>query len=211
MGERDGRDEVAVDFWFDPVCPYTWLTFRWMREVEKVRPVRVRWRLMSLEVLNEGREVNPEDPDGEWGEYLWYPVRLCAAAEREYGPGVLGRFYTALGTRLHVRGEWDAYAGALADTGLPAELAEAVGSTAYDGAIRASHAEAMALVGEDVGTPVIAVPGPGGGRTGLFGPVVSPAPRGEEAGRLWDGVLRLASVPGFFELRRARTGGPDFG
>ncbi|MEE1938228.1 disulfide bond formation protein DsbA [Streptomyces sp. TRM 70361] len=201
---------TPVDFWFDPVCPYTWITSRWLREVERVRPVRVRWRLMSLQVLNEGREVNPEDPEGEWGEYLWHPVRMCAAVEREYGTEAMGRFYDRLGERLHVRGEWDAPAGALADCGLPAERAAAAESTAYDAAVRASHAEAMALVGEDVGTPVTAVPAPDGGRAGLFGPVVSPAPRGEAAGRLWDGVQLLASVPGFSELGRARTGEPDF-
>ncbi|GAA2441123.1 disulfide bond formation protein DsbA [Streptomyces macrosporus] len=205
------RDRTTVDFWFDPICPYTWLAFRWLREVEKVRPVRMRPRLMSLRVLNEGREVDPEDPDGRWGDYLWYPVRLCAAVEREYGADALVRLYEALGRRLHVRGEWDAFPDALAAAGLPARPAAAVESAAYDGAIRASHARAVALVGEDVGTPVIGLPAPDGGRVGLFGPVVSPAPRGEDAGRLWDGLLLLASVPGFFELKRTRTGEPDVG
>ncbi|OKI09263.1 disulfide bond formation protein DsbA [Streptomyces sp. CB02923] len=197
---------VTADFWFDPVCPYTWVAAQWIREVARVRPVRVRLRLMSLQVLNEDREVNPEDPDGEWGAYLWAPVRACAAVEQRYGQEALGRFYRTLGTWLHHRGEWDGIERALSDAGLPREVAAAAWTTEYDTVIRASHARAVALVGADVGTPVIAV-----GGTAFFGPVVSPAPRGEAAGRLWDGALLMASVPGFYELRRPAAAEPDFG
>ncbi|MEU2792297.1 disulfide bond formation protein DsbA [Streptomyces sp. NPDC007100] len=197
---------ATADFWFDPVCPYTWVAAQWMREVARVRPVRVRWRLMSLQVLNEGREVNPEDPDGEWGAYLWAPVRACAAVEQRYGQEALDRFYAALGVRLHHRGEWDGIERALVDAGLPGGLAAAAWTTEYDAVIRASHARGIALVGEDVGTPVIAADG-----AAFFGPVVSPAPRGAAAGRLWDGVLLMASVPGFYELRRPAAAEPDFG
>ncbi|MFH9421795.1 disulfide bond formation protein DsbA [Streptomyces sp. NPDC017529] len=197
---------TTADFWFDPVCPYTWIAAQWMREVARVRPVRVRWRLMSLQVLNEGREVDPEDPDGEWGAYLWAPVRVCAAVEQRYGQEALDRFYAALGVRLHHRGEWDGIERALADAGLPGGPAAAAWTTEYDAAIRASHARGTALVGEDVGTPVIAADG-----VAFFGPVVSPAPRGAAAGRLWDGVLLMASVPGFHELCRPAAAEPDFG
>ncbi|UNO39861.1 DsbA family protein [Streptomyces sp. MST-110588] len=208
-GECSAR--TAVDFWFDPICPYTWIAAQWIREVERVRPVRVRWHVMSLQVLNEGREVNPEDPGGEWGDYLWAPVRVCAAVERQYGQEALARYYAALGIRLHHRGEWDALGAALADAGLPEGPAEAARDTGYDAAVRASHARAMALVGDDVGTPVIRTEDADGRQAAYFGPVVSPAPRGEAAGRLWDGTLLMASVPGFHELRRPPSGAPDFG
>ncbi|MEV5595120.1 disulfide bond formation protein DsbA [Streptomyces sp. NPDC052496] len=197
---------VTADFWCDPVCPYTWIAAQWLREVALVRPVRVRLRLMSLQVLNEGREVDPEDPDGEWGAYLRAPVRACAAVEQRYGQGALDRFYRALGVRLHHRGEWDGIERALSDAGLPRDVAAAAWTTEYDAVIRASHARAVALVGEDVGTPVVAV-----GPVAFFGPVVSPAPRGEAAGQLWDGALMTASVPGFYELRRPAAAEPDFG
>ncbi|KOT87714.1 DSBA oxidoreductase [Streptomyces sp. NRRL F-5755] len=204
--DEPGCPARAVDFWFDPVCPYSWIAARWIREVARVRPVRVRLRLMSLQVLNEGREVNPEDPGGEWGDYLWAPVRACAAVEQRYGHAALDRFSLALGVRLHHRGEWDGIERALADVGLPREVAGAAWTTEYDAVIRASHARAVALVGEDAGTPVVAVDG-----VAFFGPVVSPVPLGETAGRLWDGALKLASVPGFWELRRPADPAPGPG
>ncbi|MFE0422855.1 disulfide bond formation protein DsbA [Streptomyces sp. NPDC058953] len=193
---------MDVDFWFDPVCPYTYLTSRWLVEASAVRSFSVRWRVMSLAVLNEHRD---DDPEGDWGEYLWAPARVCAAVELRYGSRALGELLTGLGARFHLDGDWDAIPGALADAGLPAALASVAWTTEYDDAVRASHAEAVALVGTEVGTPVLGVPGPDGGRVGLFGPVVSPAPAGEAAGRLWDGFLLLASVPGFQEIKRTRT------
>ncbi|WP_030763022.1 DsbA family protein [Streptomyces sp. NRRL F-2664] len=198
----------TADFWFDPVCPYTWITSRWLVDVTRVRPVTVRWRVMSLSVLNEHRDDSPE---GEWEEYLWGPVRVCAAVEERFGRQALGDLLTAMGTRFHLRGDWGNLAGALADAGLPRRMAQAAGSTAYDGAVRSSHAQAVALAGADAGTPVVSVVRPDGERVGFFGPVVSPAPTGEAAGRLWDGLLLLAGVPGFYEVRRARAGPPRFG
>ncbi|MEO3756259.1 disulfide bond formation protein DsbA [Streptomyces sp. B6B3] len=205
----DGRR--IADFWFDPSCPYTWVSSRWLVEVTRVRPVVVRWHVMSLAVLNEGLDIDPEDPEGEyaeWGDYLWRPVRVCAAVAREHGQAALGRLFTELGVRMHQRGEWDAIPGALAEAGLPAGLAEAADSTAYDAAVRASHREGIGLVGTDVGTPVLAVSRPGRGRAAIFGPVVAPAPRGEAAGRLWDGALLLVQEPAFYELRRGRPAEP---
>ena len=199
--------QTIADFWFDPACPYTWITSRWMLEVEKVRPITVRWHVMSLSVLNEGRDDDPEgDPEG----YLWVPVRICVAAERKYGQEALGRLYTALGERFHVGdAEWDALPAALAGAGLPPELAEVGMSTDYDDAVRASHAEGIGLIGDHVGTPVISVAGADGRRVSFFGPVVSRIPRGEEAGRLWDGTLLVAGIPGFHELKGVAHEEPD--
>ncbi|AZM55626.1 disulfide bond formation protein DsbA [Streptomyces sp. WAC 01529] len=197
---------ASVDFWFDPVCPYTWITSRWLREVERVRGITVRWRVMSLAVLNEGLDVDPEDPEGLYGEYMRAPGRVCAAVGERHGNAALGRYFDVLGARLHEQRDWSGMTAALAGAGLPAELEAVAMTTEYDAAVRASHGQAMALVGEDVGTPVLAVEGAGA----LFGPVVSPAPRGEAAGRLWDGVVLMAGVEGFHEFKRP-YGDLDFG
>ncbi|WP_079143695.1 mycothiol-dependent nitroreductase Rv2466c family protein [Streptomyces luteocolor] len=197
---------VGVDFWFDPVCPYTWITSRWLREVERVRDVQVRWRVMSLAVLNEGLAVDPEDPEGLYGEYMKAHGRVCAAVRERYGNEALGRYFDALGSRVHERQDWSGMTAALAEAGLPAELESVAMTSEYDAVVRASHDAGTALVGTDVGTPVLAVEGAGA----LFGPVVSPAPRGEAAGRLWDGVVLMAGVRGFHEFRRS-YGEPDFG
>ncbi|SFB26853.1 Predicted dithiol-disulfide isomerase, DsbA family [Amycolatopsis marina] len=193
----------TVDVWFDPMCPYTWIISRWLLEVQQVRPVAVRWHVLSLAVLNEDREEDPEgDPDG----FLWMPVRLCAAVARKYGQEALGRLYTALGTRVHNQGEQrdDTFQNALSDAGLPRELAAVADSTEYDDAVRASHAEGLGLVGDHVGSPVLACTDEEGRRIAFFGPVLSTMPRGEQAARLWDGVLLVAGTPGFHELK----GGP---
>jgi 2-hydroxychromene-2-carboxylate isomerase len=201
------QEPTQLDFWFDPLCPWAWITSRWVLEVEKVRPVQARWHVMSLAVLNEGREDLPE----RYKEFMttaWGPVRACIAAEQKFGPEVVLPLYTALGTRFHhEKAERDraTIEAALAEVGLPAELADAAESTEYDEALRASHADGMDRVGYEVGTPVISVDG-----TSFFGPVVSPIPRGEAAARLWDGVLLVAGTDGFFELKRSRTRDPIF-
>ncbi|MEV0384310.1 disulfide bond formation protein DsbA [Nonomuraea sp. NPDC050643] len=194
--------KATADFWFDPSCPYTWLTSRWLLEVRQVRPVEVRWHVMSLSVLNEGRDDDPEgDPEG----YLWVPVRVCAAVRRLHGQEALGRLYTAMWTTGD--GDWlGDLRTALTTAGLPAELAETGLSGDYDDDVRASHAEAIALIGGDhVGTPIVAVTHDDGPRRGeravFFGPVVSRVPTGEQAGRLWDGTLLVAGTPGFHELK----------
>lgn len=200
------QERTVVDFWFNPVCPWAWIASRWIHEVEKVRPVTARWHVMSLSVLNEGRDI-PE----QYQELMrtgWGPVRICIAAEQEFGPEVLGPLYTALGTRFHhekAPRERATYEAALAEAGLPARLADAADATEYDEALRASHKEGIDRVGYDVGTPVISVNG-----LSVFGPVLSPIPRGDAAGKLWDGVLLIAGTDGFFELKRSRTRDPIF-
>ncbi|NLU71456.1 DsbA family protein [Streptomyces sp. HNM0575] len=206
-------EKTVADFWFDPRCPWAWLTSRWMLEVEKVRPVEVRWHVMSLSVLNEDKVDELPEKYRELLEAAWGPVRVCIAAEQKHGPEALGPLYTALGTRLHNRGQEQSrelIVEALEEAGLPAGLVDAADSTEYDEALRASHKEGIDLVGQDVGTPVIAVPGADGSPIAFFGPVVTPAPKGEAAAKLWDGTLMVASTPGFFEIKRTRDVGPVF-
>ncbi|MFH9748904.1 DsbA family protein [Streptomyces anulatus] len=206
--------KTPVDFWFDPLCPWAWMTSRWMLEVEKVRDVEVRWRVMSLAVLNEDKlDDLPEEYRDLLENKAWGPVRVVVAARQLHGDAVVGPLYTALGTRFHNNGEGptrEAVAAALKDVGLPADLAEYADSDRYDTELRASHKEGIDKVGQEVGTPVIAVPGADGEQIAFFGPVVTPAPKGEEAAKLWDGTLLVASIPGFYEIKRTRTQGPIF-
>ncbi|MGW6540722.1 mycothiol-dependent nitroreductase Rv2466c family protein [Streptomyces sp. NPDC055051] len=208
------ESRTTAEFFFDPLCPWAWMTSRWMLEVEKVRPVDVRWKVMSLAVLNENRL---DELPAEYREMLetkaWGPVRVVIAARQLHGDEVVGKLYTALGTRFHNDGEGptrEAIAGALRDVGLPEDLAEYADKDTYDAELRASHAEGIDKVGQDVGTPVIAVPGPDGDEVAFFGPVVTPTPRGDAAARLWDGTLLVASTPGFYEIKRTRTAAPSF-
>jgi protein-disulfide isomerase-like protein with CxxC motif len=212
-GKPGQPGKTPVDFWFDPLCPWAWMTSRWMLEVEKVRDVEVRWHVMSLAVLNEPKLDELPEQYREGLKQAWGPVRVVIAAQQKHGDEVLGELYTALGTRFHNRGEGatrEAIAAALDEVGLPAELIEYADSDAYDTELRASHKEGIDKVGQDVGTPVIAVPGSDGQQIAFFGPVVTPAPKGEEAAKLWDGTLMVASIPGFYEIKRTRTQGPIF-
>ncbi len=201
MSERQ-----TAHFWFDPICPWAWMSSRWMLEVEKVRPVDVEWHVMSLAYLNDGREL-PE----EYAEMMtraWGPVRVLIAAAEQHGDKVLFPLYNAMGNRIHLgqRKDWEAViAEALDEVGLPAEPAAAATSTDHDEALKRSHHSGMDRVGMDVGTPTILVDD-----VAFFGPVVSPAPKGEAAGRLWDGVVLVAGTDGFFELKRTRDRDPIF-
>jgi 2-hydroxychromene-2-carboxylate isomerase len=207
-GDRESAE--AVQFWFDPVCPWAWITSRWMLEVEQVRPVRTDWRMMSLAYLN----LTQHEGKGHSADYMermakaWGPIRVVAAAASERGPEVLLPLYTAIGARIHVQGRREdpnVLPEALAEVGLPESLVSAADSDEFDEVIKASHHEAFDEVGIDVGTPVLRVRG-----TAIFGPVVTPAPKGEAAGRLFDGLALLAETDGFFELKRTRDRKPTF-
>ncbi|WP_122982394.1 DsbA family protein [Actinoplanes teichomyceticus] len=196
---------------FDPVCPWAWLTSRWLLEAEKLRPIEVRFRIMSLSALNEGRtdiDLFYQRNIESWRK----PVRVMMATEQRHGHDAVRALYTAVGTRKHVEGQRfgvGLYRAALAECGLPAELADAAGDASLDDAVRKSHQEGMQPVGLDVGTPTVHVHVPGADTVALFGPVVTPAPRGDDAARLWDGFLLMAQTPGFYELKRSRTRGPQ--
>ena len=195
-----------VDIWVDPICPWAWMTSRWLYEAATVRDLDVRVHVMSLAVLNEGRDLPPEY--ATLLQQAWGPVRVLLAAAARHGEDVIAPLYSALGRRYHVGGDKDlasVVAASLAECGLDADLADAAQDASWDDAVRTSHHAGMDPVGEDVGTPVIHV-----GGVAFFGPVVTPAPRGDAAGRLYDGVLAVASTPGFFEIKRTRTVGPDF-
>ena len=199
-------DMTKADFWFDPLCPFAWISSRWILEVEKVRDIEVSWHVMSLAYLNQDKDI----PD-EYRAMLapaWGPVRVCIAAAEAHGQEVLLPLYTAMGNRIHhEKQDLDRamVVASLEEVGLPVALADAMDDSSFDDAVKASHHLGMDQVGDEVGTPTIAIEG-----AAFFGPVLSKIPRGEEAGRLWDGCVAVASFPYFYELKRSRTGELDF-
>ena len=207
------QGRTSAEMWFDPTCPWAWMTSRWLMEAQQVRDLDVTWSVMSLSVLNEGRDL-PEDYAAMM-DRAWAPVRVVIAAAKAH-PGEDGgnttrkALYDALGRRIHNEGRGtedlaSIITEALEEAGLPAELAQAADSDEHDTDLRASHERAISLVGDDVGTPVVSVDG-----VSFFGPVITPAPKGEAAGRLWDGCVLVAGTPGFYELKRTRDASPDF-
>lgn len=208
MTENAVAATESADFWFDPACPFAWVTSRWISEVEQVRSIKVNWHVMSLAVLNEGNT----DLSADYQAFMakaWGPVRVIVAAAQEHGEQYIKALYDAMGKLIHHESNKDmddVIAKSLAEVGLPAELAAAATTEQYDTALRASHTEGISKVGQDVGTPVVAFNG-----TAFFGPVITRIPRGEEAGKLWDATVALASFPYFFEIKRSRTEDPQFG
>ncbi|GAC1313752.1 MAG: DsbA family protein [Chloroflexota bacterium] len=195
----------TVDFWFDPICPWAWIASRWVLEVAPQRDLDLHWHVMSLAVLNAGRDLEPAYM--ERMKNAWGPVRTLIAAQQNFGDDVLLPLYTALGTQFHHHKApigRETVAAALTAADLPTDLADAMDDDAYDQALKDSHAEGIGRVGMDVGTPVISVNG-----VAFFGPVVTPMPRGEAAAKLWDGVLLVAGTDGFYELKRTRDRSPD--
>lgn len=202
-----------AEMFFDPTCPWAWMTSRWLMEAALVRDLDVTWSVMSLAVLNEGRDLDPDYT--AMLERAWAPVRTIVAATKDLPADEANErrkaMYDAYGQRIHRDGrgtdDLDAVTQeVLAELGLDPALAGAGSTDAVDEELRASHQRAIDLVGDEVGTPVVSVEG-----VAFFGPVVTPAPTGEDAGRLWDGSLLVAGTPGFYELKRTRTKGPDFG
>ena len=197
----------AVDLWVDPICPWAWITSRWLLETAKVRDVDLRFHTMSLAVLNDGRELSSDYVD--LMVRAWGPVRVMTAVEERYGNEKLEPFYSAFGQRYHVGNQREDLLAtardALSDVGLDESLIGAAVTDEFDNDLRVSHFAGMNPVGFDVGTPVIHV-----GDVAFFGPVVTPAPKGEAAGILFDGVVAVASTPGFYELKRTRNEGPTF-
>lgn len=203
---RARAERAKAEMWFDPACPWAWMTSRWLMEVEKVRDVEVTWSVMSLSVLNEKADLSKDYRN--LMDRAWGPVRVVIAASEAHGDSVVKPLYDAMGTRIHLRKirSYDRVVEeSLEEVGLPATLARAAHQKKYDAALRRSHKRGISLVGTDVGTPVISLEG-----VAFFGPVVTPAPKGEAAGRLWDGTLLVAGIPGFYELKRTRTVGPIF-
>ena len=195
-----------AEFWFDPLCPWAWMTSRWILEVEKVRDISVKWNLFSLAYLNRDKDV-PEEYKARLAR-SWHCTRVIAAAQKAKGIEVTLPLYTALSSRIHLKKMevgTELFKEALKEVGLPESLSDAMNDESFDAAIIESHERGIKLVGNDVGTPIIAV-----GSAAFFGPVISPAPKGEEAGKLWDGVVGVANYPGFFEIKRSRTVGPIF-
>ena len=197
---------TKADFWFDPRCPFTWITSRWILEVEKVRDVEVTWHVMSLAYLNQDKDIS--DAYRRLLEPAWGPVRVLMAAEHKYGREALLPLYNAMGARLHIEKQdisRELMEASLLEAGLAVELADAMEDSSLDDSVARSHHEGMDAVGDEVGTPTIHV-----NDVAFFGPVLTKAPRGEEAGKLWDGTVALASYPFFFELKRSRTAELDF-
>lgn len=205
------NEKTPVDLWIDPSCPYAWMTSQWLRQVEHVRPVEVRYHLMSLYELNQGRELEPEYR--KHIDETLAPARVCAAVGVSDGEEALGRLYRAMGKVKHNEGKAlddEGIREALALAGLDESFALAAASDEYDEAMRKSHHEGMDPVGSDVGTPVLHVPRADGSIVAFFGPVIIPAPTGEAAGRLYDGVVMACEYEGLFELKRTRTRKPEF-
>ena len=200
------ESKTGADFWFDPACPFAWITSRWILEVEQVREVEVRWHVMSLAYLNRDKDI--PDSYREMLEPAWGPVRVLVAAAQKHGDDVLLPLYNAMGNRIHLEKQpidRELIVAAIEEVGLEPELVEAMHDASYDDAVARSHHEGMDQVGDDVGTPTIAING-----TAFFGPVLGSIPRGEVAGRMWDGAVALAGFPDFYELKRSRTGELDF-
>jgi len=195
----------TVEFWFDPICPWCWMTSRWVSEVARERKFEVAWHPISLAIINEGRDAGDHAEGHRQGLRMG---RVIVAAEQLYGPDVVGKLYTAFGTRLHPEGRTDYDAiitEALGEADLSGQADISADDEQFDAVLRKNTEHALEIAGPDVGVPVISVNG-----VAFFGPVVTPAPTGKMALQLWDGIVAAASVPGFYELKRGRTKGPQF-
>ena len=199
-----------VDFWFDPVCPYSWIGSRWILEVERQRPLRVRWHVMSLYLLN--RDRNPDTSYVAYLEQVNGTARVAAAVAAGHGSAALRDVYTAYGTRIFDHWRYaeadecrEAMRAALVEVGLAATLVDAFDGTTFDDVLARSHAAAVAPVGDEAGTPTIHLDG-----TAFYGPVLNSIPRGEDAVRVFDGARLLSGFADFYELKRTRERPPVY-
>jgi hypothetical protein len=202
---------TPVEMWFDPMCPWAWITSRWLIEVESMRDIQITWNVMSLAILNQGQEVPPAYAEAM--SHAWKPVRVITAARRDHGDEVVLPLYTAMGRRIHRDGRTDydtIIRESCDEAGVPPALALMGEREDVDDLLQSSHDRGIGLVGDQVGTPIISVPGTRGEPVAFFGPIMTPAPRGEAAGQLWDGTLLVAGIPGFYELKRSRDAEPQF-
>lgn len=196
-----------VEMWFDTLCPWAWMTSRWLTEVAKVRDISIQWNVMSLFYLNESRSHISAEYLANAKNALG-PLRIIVAAEKLYGNQVAGDLYTAFGEEIHLnkmKFSPELNAKVLSKFSFPDDLLQSADDSSLDELVLVSHKEGMSRVGEEVGTPIVSIDG-----VSFFGPVISPAPKGEEAGKLFDGAFAVASYPGFFEMKRTRTVGPIF-
>jgi hypothetical protein len=197
----EDRFEPRVTAFVDPACPFAWITSRWLMEVARQRPVQLGFRVMSLSVINEHKDLEPWYR--EFNDRAWAAARVCSAAAESHGEAILNELYPALGRRIHDRGETRlprVIDAALAEVGLPAGLAAAAGDDQFDAAMRASTRRAQELVGEDLGTPTVQIDD-----AAFFGPVLTSVPRGAEALRIFEGARLLAGSGAVSEMKRART------
>lgn len=209
--------DADIHFYFDPVCPFAWMTSKWVRLVRAQRAYTVDWRFISLRLVNAEVDYDAHfPPEYEAGHTAGLRLlRVAARARDELGPGAVDTLYAALGAQIfdtwtetpdaagtrERRGTREFLEPVLAGAGLPADLAQALEDSSLDPVIQAETDEALGLTGKDVGTPIIHFQPPHG--VAFFGPVISRLPDEEEAGRLWDHVVGLASFPGFAELKRS--------
>lgn len=200
----------TVEFYWDPVCPWCWITSRWMIDVGSQKQIQVNWKLFSLKKINAGRDIAKDFKILH--EMGLRALRVAAAVRKEYGNEGIAKLYTVMGTRYHHDkediDEPEVLDKILQTCGFAKQLADAVNKNAWDKMIAADMDQAIAKVGRDVGVPLIVLDG--GKGPGFFGPVFSPAPSGQAAVELWDAIIVAGRTPGFFELKRTREIGPQF-
>jgi hypothetical protein len=202
-----------LNFYFDPVCPFAWMTSKWVRMVADQRDYRVDWRFISLRILNANVDYSTHFPEHYEDEHTsgLRLLRVAARVRSEHGRTAVAELYSAFGARLFETdrdglpaaslGTRDLVEPMLRDAGLPVDAADALDDTTLDDVIRSETEEALALTGRDVGTPILHFSPPDG--TAFFGPVISRLPAADDAARLWDHVIGLAQFPGFAELKRS--------
>ena len=209
-----------LNFFFDPVCPWAWITSRWVAEVQELRSYEIQWNFISLRFLNEGKMDYSKMPEGYAGIHHsgTRGLRIAARARAEQGNDAVGRVYTALGTSIHNRKERDLFAadtqahvaGLLNAAGLPSEWADSADDESFDAVIRAETELALERAGKDVGTPILTFRPGAPDEASFFGPVIASIPRGDAALKLWDAVETVATTSGMAELKRSLRARPSF-